>query len=64
MCCRCLFWPALILLANEGIHNTMTDEHACTYSGRRKTTTPTTFWVASLALSILTKKPHMDAKEL
>jgi hypothetical protein len=33
-------------------------------SGRRKTTTPTSSWVASLALPILTKKPHMGAKEL
>jgi hypothetical protein len=33
-------------------------------SGRRKTTTPTSSWVASLALPILKKKPHMGAKEL
>jgi hypothetical protein len=42
----------------------VTDEHTYTSSGRRKTTTPITSWVASLALSILTKKPHMGAKEL
>jgi hypothetical protein len=42
----------------------MTDEHTCTSSGRRQTTTPTGSWVASLALPILTKKPHMGAKEL
>jgi hypothetical protein len=40
------------------------DKHTCTSSGRRKTTTPTSSWVASLALSFLTKKPHMGAKEL
>ena len=40
------------------------DQHTCTSSGRRKTTTPTSSWVASLALPILTKKPHMGAKEL
>jgi hypothetical protein len=40
------------------------DRHTCTSSGRRKTTTPTSSWVASLALTILTKKPHMGAKEL
>jgi hypothetical protein len=43
---------------------TLTDEHTCTSSGRRKTTTPTSSWVASLALPILTKKPHKGAKEL
>jgi hypothetical protein len=42
----------------------LTDEHTCTSSGRRKTTTPTSSWVASLALSILKKKPHMGAKKL
>jgi hypothetical protein len=42
----------------------LTDEHTCTLSGRRKTTTPTSAWVASLALPILKKKPHMGAKEL
>jgi hypothetical protein len=42
----------------------MTDEHTYTSSGRRKTTTPITSWIASLALPILTKKPHMGAKEL
>ena len=40
------------------------DHHTCTSSGRRKTTTPTGSWVASLALPILTNKPHMGAKEL
>jgi hypothetical protein len=40
------------------------DKHTCTSSGRRKTTTPTSSWVASLALSFLTKKPHVGAKEL
>jgi hypothetical protein len=42
----------------------MTDEHTCTSSSRRQTTTPTISWVASLVLPILTKKPHMGAKEL
>jgi hypothetical protein len=40
------------------------DEQSCTFSGRRKTTTPTSYWVASLALSILQKKSFMGAKEL
>jgi hypothetical protein len=40
------------------------DKHTCTSSGRRKTTTPTSSWVASLALPILTEKPQMGAKEL
>jgi hypothetical protein len=40
------------------------DEHTCTSSGRRKTTTLTSSWVASLTLSILTKKLQMGAKEL
>jgi hypothetical protein len=42
----------------------VTNEHRCTSSGRRKTTTPTSAWVASLALPILKKKPFMGAKEL
>jgi hypothetical protein len=42
----------------------LTDEHRCTSSSRRKTTTATSTWVASLALPILKKKPHMGAKEL
>jgi hypothetical protein len=41
----------------------LTDEHQCTSSGRRKTTTPTESWVASLALPILIKKPFMGVKE-
>jgi hypothetical protein len=40
------------------------DEHNYMSSARRKTSTPTSSWVASLALSILAKKPHMGAKEL
>jgi hypothetical protein len=44
--------------------SSLTNEHKCTSSGRRKTTTPTGYWVASLALPILTKKPYMGAKEL
>jgi hypothetical protein len=40
------------------------DEHHCTSSGRRKTTTPTSSCVASLALPILKKKPFMCAIEL
>jgi hypothetical protein len=42
----------------------MTDEHNFTSSSRRKTTTPTTLWVASLALPILSKKPLMGVKDL
>jgi hypothetical protein len=42
----------------------LTDEHICTSNGRRKITTPTSSWVASLALPILQKKPHMGVKEL
>jgi hypothetical protein len=42
----------------------LTDEHRCISSGRRKTTTPTSAWVASLAIPILRKKPFMGAKEL
>jgi hypothetical protein len=42
----------------------MTNEHTCTSSGRRKTSTHTGSWVVCQALPILTKKPHMSAKEL
>lgn len=40
------------------------DVHTCTSSGRKKTTTPSSAWVAAKALSILMKKPQMGAKEL
>jgi hypothetical protein len=42
----------------------VTNEHHCTSSGRRKTTTPTSAWVVVLALPILKKKSFMGAKEL
>jgi hypothetical protein len=42
----------------------MTDEHRYTSDARRKTTTPTSAWVASLVLPILKKKSFMGAKEL
>jgi hypothetical protein len=42
----------------------MTNDHTCTSSGRRLTTTLTISWVAAPALSILAKKPYMGAKEL
>jgi hypothetical protein len=41
----------------------LTEEHTCTSNGRRQTTTPTSSWVASLALLILTKKPQMGVKD-
>jgi hypothetical protein len=40
------------------------DHHTCTSSDRRKTTTPTSSWVASLAHPTITNKPYMEAKEL
>lgn len=40
------------------------DVHTCTFSGRRKTTTSTSGWVAFHALSLLMKKHQMGAKEL
>jgi hypothetical protein len=42
----------------------MTDRHNCTSSARRRTTTPTSAWVAALSLPILLKKPNIGAKEL
>lgn len=39
------------------IVTTMVDHHSCTSSGQRKTTTPTSSWVASLTLPMLSKKP-------
>jgi hypothetical protein len=56
----CSNFMALILLQVIAL----TDEHTCTSSGRRKTATPTSAWVASLAAPILKKKQHMGAKEL
>jgi hypothetical protein len=40
------------------------DVHTCTSSGRRKTTTPTSAWVAFHAKPLLMNKPQMGAKEL
>ncbi|XP_062201788.1 uncharacterized protein LOC133904333 [Phragmites australis] len=40
------------------------DGHTCTSSSRRKTTTPTSAWVADKAIPILRKSPNMGAKEL
>jgi hypothetical protein len=40
------------------------DFHTCTSSGRRKTTIPTSGWVAFHAFPLLVKKPKMGAKEL
>jgi hypothetical protein len=42
----------------------MNNEHNCTCSGKRLTTTPTTSWIAALALPILIKKSYIGAKEL
>jgi hypothetical protein len=42
----------------------MVYHHSCTSSGQRKTMTPTSNWVASLALPMLSNKPHIGAKEL
>ena len=72
-CCitHCLYFGSWMKLGKlTTIHyffaqvTVIVDQHTCTSSGRRKTTTPTSSWVASLALPILTKKPHMGAKEL
>jgi hypothetical protein len=38
--------------------------HTCTSSGRRKTITPSSGWVAFHAIPLLMKKPQMGAKEL
>jgi hypothetical protein len=42
----------------------LNDHHTCTSSGRRRTSTPTSALVASKALPIIVKKPHIGAKEL
>jgi hypothetical protein len=42
----------------------LNDHHTCTSSGRRRTSTPTSAWVASKALPIIVKKPHIGAKVL
>ncbi|XP_020406494.1 uncharacterized protein [Zea mays] len=61
-------WRINARLQNVGsptvVVTVIVDKHTCTSSGRRKTTTPTSSWVASLAMPFLTKKPHMGAKEL
>lgn len=40
------------------------DMHTCTSSGRRKTTTPSSGWVAFHAIPLLMKKPQMGVKKL
>jgi hypothetical protein len=40
------------------------NNHTCTSGGRRKTTTPTSDWVASKAMHILRKDSSMGPKEL
>ena len=40
------------------------DKHTCESSARRKTTTPTSAWVASKAVHRLRKKTTMSPKEL
>jgi hypothetical protein len=40
------------------------DIHTCTSSCKRKTTTPSSGWVAFHAITLLMKKPRMGAKEL
>ena len=40
------------------------DKHTCESSARRKTTTPTSAWVASKAIHHLRKKTAMGPKEL
>jgi len=39
-------------------------DHTCTSSARRKTTTPTSAWVATKAIHHLRKKTSMGCKEL
>ena len=40
------------------------DQHNCSSSARRLTTTPTAAWVASRGIKHLRKDPNMDTKEL
>jgi hypothetical protein len=40
------------------------DDHECTSSGRRRTSTPTSTWVSYKALPILISEPELGAKEL
>jgi hypothetical protein len=40
------------------------EEHTCTSSARRKTTTPTSAWVASKVIHLLKKESNMGPKEL
>ncbi len=42
----------------------LTAKHTCTSSARRKTTTPTSTWVASKAIHHLRKNPSTGTKEL
>jgi hypothetical protein len=42
----------------------LNDVHTCTSSSRRRTTTPTSKWVASKAVDILRKNSEMGTKDL
>jgi DNA replicative helicase MCM subunit Mcm2 (Cdc46/Mcm family) len=42
----------------------LNDVHDYTSSGRRRTSTPTTVWVADKALPMLTLEPELEAKKL
>jgi hypothetical protein len=42
----------------------LNDNHECTSSGRRRTSTPTSTWVAYKVLPILMSEPDLGAKKL
>jgi hypothetical protein len=42
----------------------LNDVHDYISSGRRRTSTPTTVWVADKALPMLTSEPELEAKKL
>jgi hypothetical protein len=48
--------PVLVMMLN--------DVHTCTSSGRRRTSTPTSSWVAFKALPILMSEPNLGARKL
>jgi hypothetical protein len=61
-------WSIVARVKNKGwnlvIITVLHYEHTCTSSGRRKTSVPTSTWIADKALPILMTEPNLGAKKL
>jgi hypothetical protein len=61
-------WSINARLEHKGwdvvVVSVLNDVHDCTSSGRRRTSTPTSAWVAYKTLPILMLEPELEAKKL